>query len=129
EAGLVFDEKLTRCGDVIDEVGYRYTQELIREGADFTAIFAFSDEMAIGAINALYDNGLRVPEDISVLGFDDLPIAMRIRPALTTIHQPLHEIVSRTLDVFTDQNLNMANMAITLPHTVCERATCRRINE
>jgi DNA-binding LacI/PurR family transcriptional regulator len=128
EAGLDFNEKLIKCGNVIYEVGYQFTLDLIRDGADFTAIFAFSDEMAIGTINALYDSGLRVPDDISILGFDDLPIARRNRPALTTIHQPLHEIVKNTLDVFANPESSMANTAITLPYTVCERATCRRID-
>ena len=129
EAGLVFDEKLVRCGDVIYDVGYHFTQELIEEGADFTALFAFSDEMAIGAINAMYDSGLRVPDDISVLGFDDLPIALRTRPALTTIHQPLHKIVKNTLDIFVNPDTDMKNMAITLPYSLCERETCRKISD
>lgn len=127
EAGLEFDEKLVRCGDVFYDVGYRFTQELVKSGAEFTAVFAFSDEMAIGAMGALYDNGIRVPKDVSVLGFDDLPIASRIRPALTSIHQPIKAIVKNTLDIFSNKGSNMANTAITLPYTICERETCCRV--
>lgn len=129
EAGLEFDEQLVRCGDVVYESGYRFTRELLQNKVQFTAIFAFSDEMANGAMNALYDEGLSVPEDISVLGFDDLTLASRIRPALTTIHQPLSEMVKNTLDILANPNTNMTNIAITLPYSVCERASCRKIEE
>ena len=56
----------------------------LSEGQRFTAVFAFSDELALGAMAALYDEGIRVPKDVSVLGYDDLPCATRVRPALTT---------------------------------------------
>jgi DNA-binding LacI/PurR family transcriptional regulator len=80
--------------------GYEATKELLRKSRDFTALFAFNDLAAIGAIRAVDEVGLRVPADISVVGFDDIPSAAYIRPSLTTVRQPLHkmgEIAARTL--------------------------------
>jgi LacI family transcriptional regulator len=69
--------------------GFEMGQELLAERAGFTALFAFNDVSAIGAIRAFLDAGLRVPEDISVIGFDDIQSARFQNPSLTTIHQPL----------------------------------------
>jgi LacI family transcriptional regulator len=69
--------------------GFEVTQELLRIGRPFTAIFAFNDITAIGAILALREAGLHIPKDVSVVGFDDVLIASTNNPPLTTIHQPL----------------------------------------
>jgi DNA-binding LacI/PurR family transcriptional regulator len=66
----------------------------------FTALFAYNDLCAIGAIRALDEAGLRVPEDVSVVGFDDIPGASYSRPSLTTVRQPMQEmgqLAARTL--------------------------------
>jgi LacI family transcriptional regulator len=70
--------------------GLAVTRELLKAKLPFSAIFAFNDVTAIGAIMALREEGLRVPKDVSVLGFDDVLIALTNSPPLTTIHQPLH---------------------------------------
>jgi LacI family transcriptional regulator/LacI family repressor for deo operon, udp, cdd, tsx, nupC, and nupG len=80
-------------------------------------------------MDALYDNGLCVPEDVSVMGFDDLSIASRVRPALTTVHQPLKQIVKKTLDIFLGEDFDMINTAITLPYRLCVRESCRKIDQ
>jgi LacI family transcriptional regulator len=69
--------------------GRRLISELIQSGKTFTAIVAFDDNAAYGAIRALYEAGIRVPEDCSVIGFDDVPAASITSPALTTIRQPM----------------------------------------
>jgi DNA-binding LacI/PurR family transcriptional regulator len=74
------------------EVGYMATKKLLASGEKFTALFAFNDISAIGAIRALEEAGLRVPADVSVLGFDDIYAAAFHNPALTTIRQPLFEM-------------------------------------
>ena len=71
------------------ELGFGPTNELIARGGDFTAVLAYNDIAAIGAIRALMNHGLRVPEDISVVGFDDIQGAAFHNPSLTTIRQPL----------------------------------------
>jgi len=71
------------------ELGYPVAQQLLVAGRKFTAMVAFNDMSAIGAIRALQDFGLRVPEDVSVIGFDDINAASFNNPRLTTIRQPL----------------------------------------
>ena len=82
------------------EPGYDATKELLAESRCFTALFAYNDLSAIGAIRALDEAGLRVPEDVSVVGFDDIPGASYSRPSLTTVRQPMQEmgqLAARTL--------------------------------
>jgi DNA-binding LacI/PurR family transcriptional regulator len=67
-------------------------RELLRRNHDLTAVFASNDRMAIGALNALLRAGLRVPEDVSLIGYDDIPQATVMFPALTTIAQPKSEM-------------------------------------
>jgi len=74
------------------ETGYVAARKLLASGRPFTALFAFNDVSAIGAIRALQEAGHRVPEDISVIGFDDIYSAAFHNPALTTIRQPLREM-------------------------------------
>jgi len=74
------------------ELGYPVVQKLLAHHRRFTAIVCFNDMAAIGAIRALHDAQLRVPQDISVIGFDDVPQAAFQTPSLTTVRQPLHEM-------------------------------------
>ncbi len=74
------------------ELGYPVVQELLQKGRRFTAIVSFNDIAAIGAIRALRDANLGVPEDVSVIGFDDIQVAAYHNPRLTTIRQPLHDM-------------------------------------
>jgi LacI family transcriptional regulator len=95
EAGLEIDPKLTmdlpESRDPISsfEVGYQLTEELIKQKRPFTAILAFDDMTAFGAIRALAKAGVRVPENCSVIGFDDVATSNLYNPPLTTIRQPL----------------------------------------
>lgn len=74
------------------ELGFPITHDLLRRTRDFTAIMAFNDLAAIGAIRALREHGLATPEDVSVVGFDDFEYAAYNTPSLTTIRQPLHKM-------------------------------------
>lgn len=74
------------------EVGYEAAVRLLKAGGSFTALFAFNDVCAIGAIRAFRESGMRVPEDVSVVGFDDIYEAAYHIPALTTIRQPLRRM-------------------------------------
>jgi DNA-binding LacI/PurR family transcriptional regulator len=73
-------------------LGYQVTQKLLACGEPFTSLFTFNDISAIGAIHALREAGRRVPEDVSVVGFDDIQSAAFQNPALTTVRQPLREM-------------------------------------
>jgi DNA-binding LacI/PurR family transcriptional regulator len=74
------------------EAGDRATAALLDRGIPFTALFAHSDLIAVGAIRRLRQAGRRIPEDVSIVGFDDLPIAGYVDPPLTTVHQPMREV-------------------------------------
>lgn len=76
--------------------GYERTKELLASGAKFTALYAISDTIAIGACKAIFDSGLRVPDDISVVGFDGLDLADYYHPSITTIQQPINEMALET---------------------------------
>lgn len=79
-------------GPSVPEEGYVTARELLASGEQFTALFAFNDISAIGAVRAFRDAGLRVPEDVSVVGFDDIQAAAYLTPRLTTVRQPLRQM-------------------------------------
>lgn len=92
EAGISFDDKLVIEGDYHIDSGVEGTERLLRLKQRPTAIFCFNDDMGIGAINVLQVNDYRVPEDMSVIGFDDILYSTYVRPALTTVAQPVEQI-------------------------------------
>ncbi len=91
-AGLKIDPELIQQGDFYHESGCAGADALLRLSRPPTAIFASSDQMAFGAYEAVRRRGLRVPDDISVVGFDDLPESRWTSPPLTTVRQPLAEM-------------------------------------
>ncbi len=76
------------------EGGIQAVNSLLAKKIEFTALLAYNDLMAVGAIHALFAAGIRVPEDVSVIGFDDLIVARACRPQLTTMHYPVEEMAS-----------------------------------
>ena len=103
QLGVKMDPELTVQIDTDDPtpmLGYPFTKQLLSRRKPFTALFAYNDISAIGAIRALQEQGLRVPQDISVIGFDDIPGAAFYTPSLTTVRQPLNrmgEVAAQTL--------------------------------
>lgn len=95
QLGINIDPDLTVQIDSDDPtpmLGYPFTKQLLARQKPFTAIFSYNDISAIGAIRALEEHGLRVPQDVSVLGFDDIPGAEFHKPSLTTVRQPLNRM-------------------------------------
>ena len=84
------------------EEGRRGMATLLRQDSSITAVFAMTDELAIGAMRTLHEVGLKVPEDISIVGFDDIDISAYTAPALTTISQPIPEIGEKTAALICD---------------------------
>ena len=84
------------------EGGYRGACNLLDRGRKFTALFAMSDVMALGAIRALNDRGIRVPEDVSVMGFDGLPFSDFLSPRLSTVRQNAALLASRSIQILLD---------------------------
>jgi DNA-binding LacI/PurR family transcriptional regulator len=93
-AGLRVDRALIRHGDFHVESGYEQGKALLRLAEPPTAIFAGSDLQALGVYEAARETGLRIPDDLSVVGFDDLPVARWVGPPLTTVRQPLLEMAA-----------------------------------
>lgn len=87
-------------------VGYEPMRDLLDRARDFTAIFCFNDISAIGVIRAIYDSGLSVPDDISVIGFDDIMSAAYHKPSLTTVRQPLREMGREGAQILLDMIAN-----------------------
>ena len=92
QAGIVVDRSLMMAGDYSVESGIRAVEHLYARKLKFSAIFCCNDEMAIGAIRGIKTNGRRVPEDVSVVGFDDIRFARYTDPPLTTISQPKNDL-------------------------------------
>lgn len=91
EAGLEEKTKWKLSGNFIREGGYKATKMMLMQGEMPSAVFYANDEMAIGGMNALEEEGISVPGDLSVIGFDDIQLAEYVQPSLTTIRQPMYE--------------------------------------
>ena len=89
EAGIQLDSQLLVNGDWSATSGNQAIKTLLTKGNDFTAVFAQNDRMAVGAIRALRESGLRVPQDVSVIGYDDIPLSSFFDPPMTTVRQPM----------------------------------------
>jgi LacI family transcriptional regulator len=100
DAGHPIDADRVRPGDFTYACGTDGVHAALDAGVEFDAVFAHNDLSAIGAMQALLDSGRRIPQDVAVVGFDDIPTAAHTQPALTTVHQPLREMgeaAARTL--------------------------------
>ncbi|MET9462754.1 substrate-binding domain-containing protein [Streptomyces canus] len=94
EAGLPFDAELVRYGDFTHNLAHQHALELLALPDRPTAIFAGSDHQALGTYRAAAELGLRIPADVSVVGFDDLPFADWVTPRLTTVRTPLADMTA-----------------------------------
>lgn len=92
EAGITPEDSWVAAGDWSSTSGYRATLKLLDRRPGFTALFAQNDRMAMGVLQALHERGLRVPQDVAVVGFDDIPSTPYFAPPLTTIHHPSYEV-------------------------------------
>jgi LacI family transcriptional regulator len=91
-AGVAYDPALVAAGDFRESSGLQAVDLLMAQKIAFSAIFAANDQMAFGAALGLYRHGLRVPSDVSLVGFDDLPVAMYALPPLTSVHESAYEL-------------------------------------
>ncbi len=99
EAGVTVDPELLQVGDLTERSGYECMERLLALPSPPTAVFAASDAMAIGAKQALAAAGLRVPQDVALVGFDDTPVAAYASPPLTTVRQPIFEMGTEAADL------------------------------
>ena len=93
EAGIPFDPELVKEGSFHQNSGYEITREWLQSRLPLPdALFCSNDLMAFGALQALREKGVRVPNDVALVGFDDLPMAETTNPPLTTVAQPIREM-------------------------------------
>lgn len=122
--GIIPDPTLIADGDFSEDGGYRAMQRLLPQRPD--AVFVASDTMAVGALRAIRGAGLRVPEDIAVVGFDDLPLAEHTEPPLTTMRQPIYRLGVMAAETLFEQieRPNSAPHRMVLPTELIVRASC-----
>lgn len=103
EAGVTVAPNAIVQGDFSRDSGAEAAARLLEQAPDITAIFALNDAMAIGALGVLRSRGIAVPEQISVVGFDDIPSARDVTPALTTVELPMSELGARAMELALSQ--------------------------
>ena len=129
ERGLTFDDARDYQGVRYSaQDGYRATKALLSAGSIFPAIFAIADVMAIGAIRALWESGKRVPEDVSVMGVDGLPLGEFLVPQLSTIRQSVKPMALRSVELLLGAIENEKNATHeTIPFEIQKRESIRKI--
>jgi len=123
--GIPVDEDLIAEGDFTERGGRAAMQRLLLRRP--TAIFAASDMMAVGAIKVLREAGLRVPEDVAVVGFDDIPLASMVEPPLTTVRQPIEQTGGMAVELLVSLLENPEEETVhrvVLPTELVIRASC-----
>jgi LacI family transcriptional regulator len=129
---LEVDQRYIKYGDFSMENSYSIVKNFITDNDVPTAIFATSDIMAIGAINALRDNDYNVPEDVSVVGFNNVKMASLYRPRLTVIHQPLFAIGTVAVKMIVNKEaypLTPESKVVIMPHKLIERESCGEVTK
>lgn len=104
EAGISINEKLVCCmsNDAVDysmENGFELTRKLLETKEEFSALFAISDNMAVGACKAIFEAGKKIPQDYSVVGYDGIAIGKYYNPSITTMAQPIDEMALATINL------------------------------
>lgn len=96
---LEIDENLVINGSFLEEKSFKQVGQLLKKGLKFSALFAISDVMAIGAMRAIKAAGLRIPEDVAVVGFDDIVLAPYLQPSLTTVRLPMLDMGKKAVEI------------------------------
>jgi LacI family transcriptional regulator len=105
--GLEYNEDMyCRSGGIGFADGFRAMDEALKSGIKMDAVFSYNDTHAIGAIRALQEHGLRVPEDVSVIGCDNIPVSEFIKPSLTTMKYPVHELGAESARILLEKLKN-----------------------
>lgn len=128
EHGIRFDEEDYVAVRFSFADGYRAVEQLLARGREFTALFTMSDVMAIGAIRALRDAGKRVPEDVSVVGFDGLAMGAYTVPKLSTVCQDVQQLAGRSLQILMENMEGPCRSRHeTIPVSLLQRESSRKL--
>ncbi|MGN7360169.1 LacI family DNA-binding transcriptional regulator [Paenibacillus sp. SAF-054] len=126
EHGLEVPGELVMKGEFIRQKAYDEVKRLLAEGQRPTAIFSANDTMALGAMDACRDLQLRIPDDISIAGFDDIPVASQLLPALTTVRLPIYEMSQAAAEHIVDmcEQGSSSFSTMSFPTRLMVRDTC-----
>ncbi|QUM87953.1 substrate-binding domain-containing protein [Moritella sp. 36] len=130
EAGLAINPKWITAGDFECEGGEKAFAEMVANGPLPSALFVCNDMMAMSVINSASKKGISVPEDLSIIGYDDIKLAKYMTPSLTTIHQPKHRLGQKAVDMLLEQIKSKieSNQIIELEPTLVERDSVKALN-
>ena len=126
KAGLNISEQDTASTDFSPGKGYEAVNQLFEQHTDFTAIFCSNDALAIGALKALKDRRLKVPDDISLISIDDIETVSYLSPMLTTVRIPIEEMGAMAVNILIDriEGRHQSPVKVNLPNTVIRRDSC-----
>ena len=129
EHEIEYDKNLITRGDFSIDSGYNCLNRAIRKKLSFTAIFALNDLMAIGAIQNLSENNIKIPDKVSVLGYDNIFIDQYFSPKITSIATPLDELAKKAVDEIIKNNVNSNKkiQRILIEPILFERKSCKKI--
>lgn len=123
---IKLNENIIKYGDFSYKSGIECMEELLKEKEEFTAVFATSDEMALGALSVMHRQNIKVPEEISIIGYDNTLIAQMSNPPLTTVSQPLYEMGTKAFYRILDMlESGKSEENIILSHKIVERETVK----
>lgn len=128
DAGLPFNESNIMIGDYTYDSGIEAMENFLKMNEKPTAIFAGTDEMALGVIHGAQDNGYHIPDDFEVIGFDNTRLASMVRPTLTTVVQPMYDIGAVSMRLLT-KYMNkeaVAEHVVVLPHRIENRNSTKQ---
>lgn len=129
EHGLPIRENYVLSGEFIKQTAYEETLRLLRSGQLPTALFSANDDMAVAAMEAFKENGIRIPEDISLIGFDDVPVAAQLVPSLSSVRLPIYdmskEAVQRIVSLCEQEHASFST--VSYPTQLMIRQSCATI--
>jgi LacI family fructose operon transcriptional repressor len=128
-AGITPSPEWVRMGDHLYEGGYEHTADLLKTSPELTAVFVENNMMSLGAMNALHDAGVRIPQDMSIIGFDDMPWSKALNPPMTVVAQPTIEIGQTAARLLMEriEQPDLPSRTEVLPTSLIIRASCRTL--
>jgi LacI family transcriptional regulator len=126
---LIFNKNNLIYGDFSFDSGKECFMKLIKRSSDITAIFCASDEMAVGSISSAFDMGIKIPDQVSLIGYDNTKLSLMVNPSLTTISQSLYEMGYQGLNMLIDKINGLNVKSNIIQHKIIERKTVKNIKK
>jgi len=127
EKGIPFEQYLVMNGDFSEESGYKLTKKMLEKFGRIEAVFYASDAMAIGGMKAFEESGFKVGKDVSIVGFDDIPMSRNVRPSLSTVSQPIEKVAENAADLLVNLIERKEVNSIILPTELVIRESTIRV--